>query len=252
MKITKTIMFALSVSIASLGQIAQAADKITIATEGAWAPFNFIDSNGEPQGFDIDIAKALCVKMQRECDIVSLDYNGLIPGLKVKKYDAISASISITEERMKQVDFTHPIYSGGLRYMAAKNNDFDTARSALKGKTIGAQRSTIAAKYLEDYLSDVVDIKLYGSNDNVYLDLQSGRLDGALSDELPTYDWLQSENGQKFEFKGEAFAKDDKIAIVVRKGNDALKEGFNKALKQIIDDGTYAKINVKYFPFSIY
>ena len=252
MKITKTLMLALSVSIASLSSVAQAADKITIATEGAWAPFNFIDSNGEPQGFDVDIAKALCVKMQRECDIVTLDFDGLIPGLIVKKYDAISASISITEERMKQVDFTHPIYSGGLRFMAAKDKTFDTARSALKGKNIGAQRSTIAAKYLEDYLSDVVNIKLYGNNDNVYLDLQSGRLDGALSDELPTYDWLKSEGGQNFEFKGEAFAKDDKIAIVVRKGNDELKDGFNKALKQIIDDGTYAKINAKYFPFSIY
>ena len=97
MKITKTLMLALSVSIASLGSVAQAADKITIATEGAWAPFNFIDANGEPQGFDVDIAKALCVKMNKECDIVKLDFDGLIPGLKVKKYDAISASISITE-----------------------------------------------------------------------------------------------------------------------------------------------------------
>ncbi len=252
MNIKKTLLAALSLTVVAFGAgLAQAGDKIRIATEGAWAPFNFIDASGTPQGFDVDIAHALCEKMQAECTIVTQDWDGLIPALKVKKFDAIIASMSITDERMKQVDFTDPYYSGGLRYMAAKDKVFDTSRAGLEGKVIGAQRATVAGLYLEDNLADVVSIKLYDNNDAVYLDLQSGRLDGALSDELPTYNWLQSEAGQDFEFKGEAFAKDDKIAIAVRKG-DPLRDKLNAALEQILSDGTYEKINAKYFPFSIY
>ncbi len=224
-----------------------AGNKIRIATEGAWAPFNFIDNSGKAQGFDVDIARALCSKMEKECDIVTQDWDGLIPSLKVKKFDAIIASMSITDERKKQVDFTDHYYSGGLRYMGAAGTNLDS----LKGKVIGAQRSTVASQYLEDKLSGVATIKLYDTQDNVYLDLKSGRLDGALSDELPTYNWLATDAGKGFEFKGDAFAKDDKIGIAVRKG-DKLRAQFNKALAEILKDGTYQKINAKYFPFSIY
>ena len=252
MKINKKLIATLSLTAFALSStVAQASDKIRIATEGAWAPFNFIDASGKPQGFDVDIANALCQKMKVECEIVTQDWDGLIPALKVKKFDAIVASMSITEERMKQVDFSDPYYSGGLRYLAAKGKSFDTSKAGLKGKVIGAQRATVAGLFLEDNLADVVEIKLYDNNDAVYLDLQAGRLDGALSDELPTFSWLKSEAGKNFEFKGEAFAKDDKIGIAVRKG-DKLRAKLNKALNKILNDGTYEKINAKYFPFSIY
>ena len=229
---------------------AMAAEKIRFATEGAWAPFNFIDETGKPQGFDVDIADALCEKLQAECEMVTQDWDGLIPGLKVRKFDAIIASMSITEERQRVVDFTDPYYSGGLRFVAAKDKSFDTAVESLKGKTIGAQRATVGGIYLEDKLSDVVNVKLYDTNDSVYLDLKSGRLDGALSDELPTYEWLKNEPG--YEYKGEAFNKNDKIGIAVRKNDQELRDKLNRALQAIVADGTYAKINAKYFPFSIY
>ncbi|MFT6914616.1 MAG: lysine-arginine-ornithine-binding protein [Motiliproteus sp.] len=232
--------------------MALAQDKIRFATEGAWAPFNFIDSSGTAKGFDVDIANALCARMDADCSMQTQDWDGLIPALKVKKFDAIIASMSITAERAEQVDFTDRYYSGGLRFVAAKGEVFDTSKAGLKGKVIGAQRATVAGLYLEDQLAGVVEMKLYDNNDNVYLDLKSGRLDGALSDELPTYDWLKSDAAQGFEYKGEAFAKDDKIAIAVRKGDDKLRKQLNKALAEIIADGTYAKINAQYFPFSIY
>lgn len=241
----------LATGIALGSSVAAAQEKIRFVTEGAWAPFNFIDSSGTPKGFDVDIAEALCAKLEAECTMATQDWDGLIPALKVKKFDAIVASMSITEDRAKVVDFTDRYYSGGLRFVAPKGKPFDTTPEGLKGKVIGAQRATVAGIYLEDNLADTVEIKLYDNNDNVYLDLKSGRLDGALSDELPTYDWLKSEAGQGFEYKGKAFAKDDQIAIAVRKG-DPLREKLNKALAEIIADGTYEKINAKYFPFSIY
>ncbi len=231
--------------------LAMAGDKIRIATEGAWAPFNYVDESGKLSGFDVDIANALCAEMKVECEVVAQDWDGMIPALKVRKFDAIVASMSITKERLKQVDFTNPYYSGGLRFMGDKGKTLDTSRKGLKGKSIGAQRATVGGQYLEDNLADVVKVKLYDTQEAVYLDLQAGRLDGAISDELPTFDWLQSEKGQKFEYKGEAFAKDDKIGIAIRK-NDPLKQKFNRALEAIRANGTYAKINAKYFPFSIY
>ncbi len=229
----------------------EAADKITIATEGAWAPFNYVDASGTIKGFDVDIANALCAEMKVECNIVINDWDGMIPSLKNRKFDAIVSSMSITKDRLKQVDFTDKYYSGGLRFVAMKGKEFTNDPSALKGKTIGAQRSTIASQYLEDELAGVVDIKLYDSQEKVYLDAQSGRLDGFLSDELPTHAWLQSEKAQQFTFTGEAFAKDDIIGIAVRK-NDKLKDQINKALATIIANGTYAEINKAYFPFTIY
>lgn len=229
---------------------ANAADTVRIATEGAWAPFNYIDDNGTPQGFDVDIAWALCEKMEADCKVVTQDWDGLIPGLKVRKFDAIIASMSITEERLRQVDFTNKYYSGGLRFLAPKGKEFDLEN--LDGKVIGAQRATLAAQYLEDNYTDKAALKFYDTQDSVYLDLIAGRLDIVLSDELPTYDWLKSSgNGDKFEFKGNSFKKEDEIGIAVRKGDD-LKEKFNKALDEIMADGTYQKINAKYFPFSIY
>lgn len=232
---------------ASLAQ----AEKIRIATEGAYAPFNMIDANGELKGFDVDIAHALCAEMKADCELVAQDWDGIIPGLLTRKYDAIIASMSITEERLRVVDFTERYYSNVLAFAAAKDSDFKTDMDSLKGKVIGAQRATIAGLYLEDNLADTVEVKLYDTQDNAYLDLAAGRLDGLLSDKFPAYDWMQSEEGQGFEFKGADIDIDDEIAIAVRK-NDPLKEKFSAAIKAIVDNGTYEKINAEYFPFSIY
>lgn len=252
MKISKMISAVSLVAVATLGSTgAMAADKIRIATEGAYAPFNMVDDKGQLVGFDVDIAKALCKQMKADCKIVAQDWDGIIPGLLGRKYDAIIASMSITPERSKVVDFTNPYYSNVLAFVAPKSTKLDTSKAGLKGLTIGAQRATVASQYLEDHLADTVKIKLYDTQDNAYLDLAAGRLDGLLSDKFPAYDWLKTKDGQGFEFKGKDVDTNDKIGIAIRKG-DPLKAKFNKALKAIVADGTYAKINAKYFPFSIF
>ena len=247
----KKQLFALMIACASLLSMSAHADKkIRIATEGAWAPFNFIDAQGKPQGFDVDIAHALCKAMKAECTVVTQDWDGLIPALKVRKFDAVVASMSITEERKKQVDFTNHYYSGGLRFLGKKGQNIDISKTGLKGKKVGVQRATISSSHMEKHHPEA-KTKLYDNQDSVYLDLIAGRLDVVLADELPAHNWLSSDAGSAFEFQGEAFAKDDKIGIAVRK-NDPLKERLNKALEVILSDGTYEKINAKYFPFSIY
>lgn len=249
MSLKKALAAATLVAATVSAPFAMAADKVRIATEGAYAPFNFIDESGKLKGFDVDIANALCEKMKADCTIVAQDWDGIIPGLMARKYDAIIASMSITPERSRVVDFSEPYYSNSLIFVAPKNSKFSP--KSVDGKVIGAQRATIAGQYLEDNLADKVTVKLYDTQDNAYLDLASGRLDAIVSDQLPAYDWLRSEDGQAFEFKGEKIDIDDKIGIAIRK-NDKLREKMNKALQDILADGTYDRINAKYFPFSIY
>lgn len=254
MSIRNVIAAVTLVAGAFVGTHAVAADTIRIATEGAYAPFNMKNEQGKLIGFDVEIAEALCAEMKADCTIVEQDWDGMIPALRGKKFDAIVASMSITEERLNAVDFTDPYYTNALAYVAAKSAALATDKASLEGKTLGAQRATIAGQYLEDELGDVVTVKLYDTQDNAYLDLASGRLDGLVSDKFPAYDWLRSEAGADFEFKGETIKTEsvDKIGIAIRKGDSELKEKFNTALKAIVENGTYETINAKYFPFSIY
>ncbi|MDZ7828372.1 MAG: ABC transporter substrate-binding protein [Halofilum sp. (in: g-proteobacteria)] len=231
---------------------AAADDTLRIGTEGAYPPFNQIGPDGELQGFDIDIAKALCKEMNRDCEFVTQDWDGIIPGLLANKYDAIIASMSITPERDKAVDFTGRYYSNKLRFLAKKSSNIKPTEASLKGKTVGAQRATISSQWLKENMGDILDIKLYDTQENAFLDLGSGRIDAVLADMLVAYEWLDSEEGSAYEFKGEAVYSGDKIAIAVQEGNDKLRKEFNKAIKAIRKDGTYAEINAKYFPFDIY
>ncbi|MBB4264909.1 ABC transporter substrate-binding protein [Roseospira visakhapatnamensis] len=227
------------------------AEPLRIGTEGAYPPFNMVNENGELHGFDIDIANALCERMERECTFVKQDWDGILPGLMAGKYDAIIASMSITEERKKAVDFTNHYYTNKLQFVGANEDDLDISAEALEGKSVGAQRATIAAQWLTENMPGV-DAKLYDTQENAYLDLEAGRLDAVIADVLVNYEWLQSDAGAGFEFKGEPVFDNDLIGIAVRKGEEDLVEAFNTAIDEIVDDGTYAEINAKYFPFSIY
>jgi lysine-arginine-ornithine-binding protein len=235
-----------------MGTQALAADTLRIGTEGAFPPFTMLNAKGEAVGFDLDIAQALCAKMQVECKVVIFDWDGMIPALNAKKFDMLAASMSVTEERKQAIDFTDHYYTNKLQFVAPKTVDFKTDKASLKGKVIGAQRATLAGNWLEDNLGSNVEIKLYDTQENAYLDLASGRIDAMLADKFVQWEWLKSDAGKDFEFKGEPVFEDDKIAIGLRKGDDALRQRLNKALAEIRADGTYDKINAKYFPFSIY
>ena len=229
---------------------AMAAEKLKMGIEAAYPPFNNKDASGQVVGFDKDIGDALCAKMKVECEVVTSDWDGIIPALNAKKFDFLISSMSITDERKQAVDFTDPYYSNKLQFIAKKDVEFKTDKDALQGKVIGAQRATLAGTWLEDNMEGV-EVKLYDTQENAYLDLTSGRLDGILADKYVNYEWLKSDAGRAYEFKGDPVEESDKIGIAVRK-NDPIREKLNVALKEIVADGTYKKINDKYFPFSIY
>ena len=234
-----------------------AADKIKIGTEGAYPPFNAMTADGKVIGFDIDIANALCEKMKAECEIVTQDWDGIIPGLIAKKYDAIIASMSITDERKTQVDFTNPYYKSALTFVGKKGSGItEVTVDTLKGKTIGAQAGTTQADYITAAFPDA-DLKSYPTQDEVNLDLVNGRLDLGVSDLFPMMDWIdQGKDGKCCELVGKPVL-DPKFAgqgagIAVRQEDDTLREALNKALEEIVADGTYKTINDKYFKINIF
>jgi arginine/ornithine transport system substrate-binding protein len=232
---------------------ADAPQKVRIATEGAYPPFNFKAPDGSLQGFDVDIAKALCAEAHLDCTIVAQDWDGIIPGLLAKKYDAIVASMAITEERKKKVDFTDKYYQMPARFVEKKGAGFTISPEGLKGKTIGAQRATIHAQYLLDHYASIADVKTYDTQENVTLDLTAGRLDLMLaSSAVILGSFLNKPEGKDYEFVGPELQLGAGTGIAVRQGDDALRQTFNQAIAAIRANGTYQQINAKYFDFSIY
>lgn len=226
-------------------------DKLCIGIEGVYLFFNGIDVSGQVVGFDFDIGKVLCVKMKIECEVVIFDWDGIILVLNVKKFDFIVVFMLIIDECKQVVDFIDFYYINKLQFVVLKSVDFKIDKDFLKGKVIGVQCVIIVGIWLEDNMVDVVIIKFYDIQENVYFDFFLGCLDGVLVDKFVQYDWLKSDVGKEFEFKGELVFDNDKIGIVVCKG-DLLCEKFNVVLKEIVVDGIYKKINDKYFFFSIY
>ena len=230
---------------------------VRIGVEGAYPPFSYTTADGKLEGFDIDIAKALCKAMGVEIKLVPQDWDGIIPALLAKKYDAIIASMSITEERKKKVAFTNKYYQTPAKFICKKGMVKEFSPEVLKGKTVGVQRATIHDNYITDNYGKDVEIKRYSTQDEAYLDIAAGRVDFLLADSVALSDgFLKKPEGKDFEFVGPDLT-DPKwfgqgSGIACRKRDKDLVEMFNKAIKQIRADGTYKAIQDKYFDFNVY
>lgn len=217
---------------------------VKIATESSYKPFSYTDADGKLIGYEIELVDALCAQMKAECEVISQDWDGLIPGLNAQKFDAAIAGMSITPERKEVVEFSDPYFYSGIILIGKKGDDISVA--SLQGQPIASQRSTVASQYLQDEHSNA-DIKLYDTQDNAYLDLTSGRVRGMMSDKVTGMDWLKTEAGKDYEVKGEEIStNDDAMGIAFRKG-DPLVAKFNAALAELKANGTYDQITGSYF-----
>ncbi|RJG13362.1 amino acid ABC transporter [Pseudomonas cavernicola] len=236
--------------------IATEAPTLRIATEGAYPPFNYFTADGKLAGFDIEIGRALCAKMQAQCSFVAQDWDGIIPALLANKYDLIIASMFITDERRQKVDFTDPYQKSAMTFVVPKDSSLsDFSPAAMAGKTIGAQGSTTQADYLTAVFPDS-DVRLYPTQDAVNLDLVSGRLDAQVGDMIPMLDWTQkSDDGSCCKLAGEPISDPQYVGqgvgIALRQDDDKLRESLNLALAALIADGTYKAINDKFFSVNL-
>ncbi len=233
-----------------------AKDVVRIGVEGAYPPFSKTTKDGKLEGFDIDIANALCDKMGVDCKLVKQDWDGIIPALLAKKYDAIVASMSITKERKEKVDFTKPYYKSPARFMHKKGDKIEISKAGLKGKSVAVQRGTVSDKFITGEFGDDVDVKRYGTQEEAYLDMNAGRVDLVFADAFVLLEYIKSDKGKDYELIGDSYTDEkyfgEGIGIAIRKDDKDLAEKFNKAIKAIREDGTYDKIRKKYFDFDIF
>ena len=230
-------------ALAATSAVAKDWTKVRIGVEGAYPPFSYVTPGGELAGFDIDIAKALGEAMGAEVTLVPQDWDGIIPALLAKKYDAIIASMSITEERKKKVAFTNKYYHTPANFIIKKGEMEKFSPEAIKGKRIGVQRATIHDRYLTDNYGKDVEIKRYGTQDEAYLDLTAGRVDMLLADSVALSDgFLKKPEGADYQFIGPDLT-DPKwfgpgAGIAIRTEVKDLVEKFNMAIDKIRGAGT--------------
>ena len=222
---------------------------VRIGVEGAYPPFSSTTPDGKLVGFDIDIAVALCKAMGVDYKLVPQDWDGIIPALLARKYDAIIASMSITEERKKKVAFTNKYYNTPGKFVCKKGAMKDFTREQVAevtaGKKIGVQRETIHDRFISDVGKDAT-IKRYGTQDDAYLDLVAGRVDMLVADSVAMSEgFLKKPEGKDFQYIGPDLTEEKYFGvgagIACRKEDKDLVEMFNKAIEQIRADGTYKK-----------
>ncbi|NBB71505.1 MAG: transporter substrate-binding domain-containing protein [Alphaproteobacteria bacterium] len=253
---------------------AQEWDTIRVASEGAYAPWNFTNAQGELDGFEIELMRELCARMDAECELVSQAWDGMIPALLGGRYDAIMAGMSITDERREVIAFSRPyattpaifvapadsaLAAAGLpetRVDLAEVSDeeqalIDQLRTLVDGRTVGVQTATIHENFLRESMGDVT-IRTYDTQENLDLDLQAGRIDVALADQSGWQPLLEGEAGDDFTRVGPGFSGGvfgEGVGVGLRQEDTALKEKFDGAIQAALEDGTVSELAVKWFGF---
>lgn len=240
--------------VSGLPAAAQERPAVRIAVEGAYPPFNYMENN-ELQGFEVDLGKALCAAMKAECVFVQHDWEGIVRGLLNREYDAVMSSLEITERRQKRIAFSKPYYRIPAVFIAAKDGPLEGVTPlALAGKKIGATDRTDHLDYLRQHykMSEIVS---YSSPVEANLDLLVGRIDAVFGGQRALAEFLKTREGECCRILGLAPAnppyRRQFYGIGLRKDDAALKAQFDGAIDQVIADGTYDRIQAKYFPFDI-
>jgi octopine/nopaline transport system substrate-binding protein len=276
MRILKALGLALlGTALAAGGAAAQGKkwETVKIATEGAYAPWNMTAAGGKLEGFEIDLANELCSRMKVKCEIVAQDWDGIIPALQAKKYDAIMAGMSITDKRLEVINFSSSYANDPNGLAVAKTSDLakmpgtgqrfslnaqeadatkaiEAMKPLLKGKTIGVQGSTTHANFAEKYFKGVVQIREYKSTEAHDLDLAAGRIDGVLADSATLRGTLEKPEFKDYAIVGPGFTGGvlgRGVGVGMRKDDTELKTMFDEAIKAAIADGTVKKISEKWF-----
>ncbi|MBW4023951.1 MAG: ABC transporter substrate-binding protein [Proteobacteria bacterium] len=242
---------------------AKAFTEIKFGVDATYPPFESLSPSGQFQGFDIDLGRAICAYLKVKCVFVSQTFDSIIPALQARKFDAILSSMSKTPARAKAIDFSSQMYDEPTSLIAKKGSGITGSVDSLKGKTVGVEAGTIQETYANTYWKPKgVHVVSYPGQDQVYSDLLAGRLDASLQDSVEAdYGFLQTPKGK--DYAEVATIKSDRhddpkdvlgsyVAIGVRKNEPELLAKIDKAIAGIRADGTYKKIEAKYFNFDVY
>jgi lysine-arginine-ornithine-binding protein len=233
--------------------------KLSVGTDCDYAPYSSKDADGRLVGFEIDLAEEIGRRLNRQVEFVCTPFDSAITSLATHKFDVLFDTLSITDERKRQVDFTIPYRANTGRFGAAKDFEaevFDASGApnpaGLAGKVIGLQSATVYQDYVAQKFPGV-EVRLYDKLPNLYEDLKTGRVDLVVASTSNVWSGLVSKEPDAFKFVGpdiEDPAFGEGVGGAVRKG-DALLAEIDGALKSILDDGTFKTLNQKYFPFTL-
>jgi polar amino acid transport system substrate-binding protein len=204
---------------------------IRVGTEASYVPFEF-QEGGEIKGFDADLIRAVGREIGRPIDLQNSEFQGLVPGLKTNRYDAVISCVTITEDRKKEVDFSDPYYDAGQIVAVRADETGIKSKDDLKGKRIGAQSNTTGLDQAKTLGGSIA-----------FQDLANNQIDAVINDEPVSRRLAAVKPG--FKVVGEMFTK-EQYGIVVRKGDTALAAEINKALKKIRDSGELQKLKEKW------
>ncbi|WP_065376575.1 transporter substrate-binding domain-containing protein [Ensifer adhaerens] len=280
-KMTAIMASALAVAAGLMSMPAQAEDKkwtkITIATEGAFPPYNLTKADGTLDGYEIELSKVLCEHMKVECTIIAQSFDGLIPALNAGKFDAIMAGMSATEKRKEVIDFSMSYGSTGQAFATLKGGELETlpmkgelfslasneagARKAVdelkplvEGKTIGVQTASIAARFIDEYLKDVVEVREYKTTEQHDLDLVAGRVDFVMASMGYLKTAVEKPANSDMVIVGPRFQGGFLGAgssVGLRKSDTELKALFDDAIAAAKADGTIKRLSEKWFGFDL-
>lgn len=264
-------------SVTGSSQVLAQEHTFRIATEGSFAPFNFTRPDGTLDGFEVDLTHELCKRMNAKCEIMTSEWDGIIPGLNAKKFDAILAGMSITEERQKIVDFSVPYQQGLLGFatlegsplmelagtgeslnIGTRPDDLEALlekwKPLLKGKKIGVQGSTIGVNFLDKYLADTVEIFEYRTTDEHDMDLLTGSVDAIFAAQPNFVATMEKPDFAKMRMVGTALRGGvfgTGVGVALRKDDPETKALFNKAITEAIQDGTVRDLSMKWFKLNL-
>jgi lysine/arginine/ornithine transport system substrate-binding protein len=248
-----------ALSLAAPAAHAKSFTEIKFGVDPTYPPFESTTPSGDFTGFDIDLGRAICSTLHVKCVFVQQGFDGIIPALEARKFDAILSSMTVTPQRAQQIDFSSEMYNEPTSLIAKKGSGLVPTAASLKGKTVGVESGTIQESYANTYWKPAgVNVVSYPGQDQVYADLLSGRLDASLQDSVEAdYGFLKTPKGTDYALAGNV-TYDPKdvlgsyIAIGIRKDEPKLKASIDLAIAKIIKNGMYKKIESKYFNFSVY
>jgi ABC-type amino acid transport substrate-binding protein len=240
---------------ASKSPFAPPAFKITIATEAAFPPFNYLDRKGMPAGFEMELAQEACQRIKAECEFIALKWDELIPGLLDKKFDVIMSSMEVTRERRQRMGLSRRYYLSPGAFIAAKGAPFDGPPSLLRNKRIGIQKDSMHADWADKSFRRSAQLKRFGTLQEALQALAREEVDAVFGDKAQLWLWSQKAEGRCCELIGQDIKDTQTLGVGVaaglRKEDAKLRDAMNKAIGDMISDGTYKKINEKYFPFAL-
>jgi polar amino acid transport system substrate-binding protein len=228
---------------------------IRFVTETDYPPFNFAGPDGNPQGFNVELARMMCEELKLSCTVQMRRFETLVPALNANQADAAIASIATTPEMRAKVDFSDPYYRTPARFVTRRDSSIDDALpERLEGRKVAVVSGTAHDAYLRALFTEA-EVRGYPSADVARLALRRGDVDLLFGDAISLAFWLNGTDSENCcAFRGGPYVDSryfgEGIGIAVRRGNDTIRLAFNWALFRVWEQGRFTDLWLRYFPIS--